>query len=227
MERDREPDQNGAAMADLRMPDYDALTASTITLFDLGAGLSIARLHQISDAMVREMRAIVRQARDADVVFVPVDAAAHDDAAQPEERTLAWTLAHVVAHATATAEESAALASSLARGILPAGRSRYEEDWHKLRSTRQVLGRLEESQRLCHNFLGAWPANPHLDVFLTHDYFGAINAPAQFMLGPWHEHVHLDQLREIVRQARAARRAKSWIGRMFPAAQPVVASIQP
>lgn len=196
------------------MLDFAAVTARQVTLSELSAGLNPVRLHQLTDGMLDTTRAIVRSARDADVVFVPVDVAAHDEGAPPEERNLAWTLAHVVAHATASAEESAALASSMARGILPDSRSRFEVDWHVLHRTEQLLRRLEESRRICHSFLNTWPAEPHLDLVLTDAYLGSINAVARFVLGLWHYDAHLAQLREIMRQARLARQPK-WVGRLL------------
>lgn len=203
-------------MVDRHTLDYEAVAAGGMTLSDLSAGLLPARLHQLTDEMLNTMRAIVRRVRDADVVFVPADAAAHDAAALPEERNIAWTLGHVVAHATASAEESAALASSMARGILTEERSRFEVDWHTLSRTEQLLRRLDESQRMCHSFLNTWPTEPHLDLMVTHSYFGSINAVAQFVLGLWHEHAHLAQLREIARQAKAARQPK-WVGLLLAA----------
>lgn len=201
-------------MADQRMLDYAAVTESRLTLSELSAGLTPDRLHQLTDEMLNTIRAIVRRARDADVIFVPVDVAAHDAAALPEERYVAWTLAHVVAHVTASAEESAAISSSMSRGILTEERSRFEVDWHTVNRTEQLLRRLEESRRMRHSFLNTWPTEPHLDLVLTDGYFGSINAVARFVLGLWHEDAHLAQLREIVRQAKLARRPK-WVGRLL------------
>jgi hypothetical protein len=208
-------------MYDRRMLDFAPVLARTTTLAELSAGLTRARLHQLTDGMIDTMRAIVRHARDVDVGFVPEDLAAHDEAGRPDEEHMAWTLGHVIAHTTASAEESAAHAAVLARGVLPEGRSRYEVDWRALTRTAQLVQRLEESRRMRHAYLMAWPERPHLDLFDAKSFLGPINAIATLVLGLWHDDEHLGQLRAIVRQARAARWAQSWMGRRFPAAKPV------
>lgn len=156
--------------------------------------------------MIDEMQQIIIDAVDADVAFTPVDPNANDPFGKPEEASLAWTLGHVVVHATASSEESAALALVLARGLPVEGRSRYEVPWESVTSIAQVRQRLEESRRMRQAMLNAWPDEPHLDV--TYSPFpraGQLNAVGRFILGLYHDADHLDQLREIVRQASAAR----------------------
>jgi hypothetical protein len=52
-------------MYDRRMLDFAPVLARTTTLAELSAGLTRARLHQLTDGMIDTMRAIVRQARAA------------------------------------------------------------------------------------------------------------------------------------------------------------------
>lgn len=119
---------------------------------------------------------------------------------------MAWTLGHVVVHATASSEEAAALAADLARGVEPIGRSRYEVDWQTVHTVAQLRQRFAESRRIRQAYLAAWPDAPHLDVTYTPiPSLGPMNATSRFMLGLLHDDSHLEQLREIMRQARAAR----------------------
>jgi hypothetical protein len=191
------------------MLDFRPVYAGTTTLARMAASLSAARLHAATDEMIDAMRAIVADATDADVVFTPIDpdAPGADGASGARER--GWTLGRVIVHTTATSEASAALAASLARGLPPEGSARYEVDWRTVTRAKQVLGRLEESRRMRHAFLDAWPDRPHLEVTLPTALSrlgGSLDAPTQFVLGLFHDDAHLGQLREIMRQARAARR---------------------
>ena len=54
--------------------------------------------------------------------------------------------------------------------------------------------------------LDTWPASPHLDnTYSPYDGVPPINAIDRFIRGFSHDDAHLDQLADIVRQARAAR----------------------
>ncbi len=156
---------------------------------------------QIFDAV----DSIVAEATDADVVFVPVDPAAHDAAAAPgADADIAWTLGHVVVHLTAGLEEMAARGATLARGVQAEGRSRYETPWETVTTARQVRDRLKESRRMCLAFRDAWPDEPHLDLTVTPiPPFGPLDAVRMTLVGVFHADGHLDQLREIIRQARS------------------------
>jgi hypothetical protein len=190
------------------MLDYSGVAKGDQTLADLAQDLTAADLHALSDEMIDTIQEIIADATDADVVFVPEDPNANDPGAAPEEVHIAWTLAHVIVHTTAGSEEAAAIASSLARGVPFEGRSRYETHWTTVKTIEQVRQRLEESRRMRHGFINAWPDQPHLDVTVTPiPRFGPMNAVARFLLGLFHEDSHLEQLREIMRQARAARAA--------------------
>jgi hypothetical protein len=181
-----------------------------MTMMQLAEGLTVGDLHALTDEMLDAVVALLADADDADVTFVPVDPKAEDNAAAtPEELNMPWTLGHVVVHITASAEEAAFSACELARGVPYHGRSRYETHWSTIRTVEQCRRRLEESRRMRHALLNAWPDPPHLDVFYTpssHDP-APRNAAARFLGGLSHDDSHLSQFADILRQARAARAA--------------------
>jgi hypothetical protein len=192
------------------MLDFASVRNKTKTLKEITDGLTVADLHALTDEMVDIQLAMLDGLVDADVTFTPVDPQANDTfAATPEERHIAWTLGHVIVHTTASSEESAALAANLARGVDVKGRSRSEVPWQAVTQIAQLRQRLDESRRMRHAFLHAWPDTPHLDFTYTPDYAGAqpLNAVRRFVSGLSHDSSHLDQLREIIRQAKTARRA--------------------
>jgi hypothetical protein len=188
------------------MLDFSGVKSGSQSLADIGASLTHRDLYHLTDEMIDTMQDIVANAVDADVVFVPQDPDANDTFGNPEDKDLAWTLGHVIVHVTASAEESAALALTLARGIAVEGRSRYETPWESVTTIDQVRQRLEESRRMCKSMLDAWPNEPHLDItYAPFPRIGQINAITRFILGLYHDTDHLSQLREIMRQAQAAR----------------------
>jgi len=184
------------------MLDFDLVRQGKQTLADLARELSRDDLHKLTDEIIDTVLAIIEDASAADVVFVPEDPAANDAFGAAEEASMPWTLGHVIVHATASSEEAAALSSLLARGIEVEGRSRYETDWRTVRKVAQVRQRLEESRHMRHAFLDTWPSEAHLEVVYTgFASFGPMNAIARFLFGLLHEDGHLEQLREIMRQA--------------------------
>lgn len=187
------------------MLDFSSLKNHTKSFAELVEGLTKADLYQLTDEMIDTMQEIIADAVDADVVFVPDDPNANDTFGKPEEADLAWTLGHVIVHVTASSEESAALALVLARGLPVEGRSRYEVYWETVTTIAQARQRLEESRRMRKAMLDAWPDEPHLEVtYAPFARLGAINAIGRFILGLSHDTDHLGQLREIMRQSRAA-----------------------
>src|SRR6185437_10031048 len=171
------------------MLDFDGVRQGKQALADLTGDLSKADLHRLSDEMIDTVLGIIEGATAADVVFVPEDPAANDTFGNSEEANLAWTLGHVIVHATASSEEAAALSAVLARGIEIEGRSRYETDWQTVHSVAQLRQRLEESRRMRHAFLDAWPSEPHLDVVYVYSglaNLGPMNAYGRFLLGLMH-----------------------------------------
>ncbi len=186
------------------MLDFTVVRNHTMSMTDLAQSLKKADLYTATDEMIDTMLTIVASATDADVVFVPQDPQANDTFGDPAERELAWTLGHVVVHATASSEESAALALILARGLEVEGRSRYETPWRSVTSIVQVRHRLEESRRMRKAMLDAWPDEPHLDViYKPYAQLSPLNAISRFIMGLLHDDSHVEQLREIMRQAHA------------------------
>jgi hypothetical protein len=189
------------------MLNFQAFHDKQITYSELVAGLTRDDLSGLTNEMIDTTLALIAGCTDADVTVVPVDPQAHDPyAATPEEAHMAWTLGHVIVHNTASSEESAAVAAELARGVAYHGRSRYEVPWTQMRTIAGCRQRLEESRRMRLASLGMWPDAAHLD----NQYQGwpdgpMVNAVGRFVLGLMHEESHLAQIREIVRQAQAAR----------------------
>jgi hypothetical protein len=186
--------------------DFTPVKNKTVTFSDLVRDLTVTDLRNLTNEMIDTMLSIVADATDKDVVFVPQDLEANDPFGIPEEKNLVWTLGHVAVHTTASSEESAALALTLARGLTPDGRSRYEVPWRSVHNIDQVRHRFEESRRMRLAMLEAWPDEPHLEVTYTSSpRFGPYNAISRFIMGLYHDDDHLGQLREIMRQVREAR----------------------
>ncbi len=176
---------------------------------DLAAGLTVEDLRRLTNEMVDTMLALIADATDEDVVFVPVDPHAEDTfATDPTEANMPWTLGHVIVHTTASAEEAAFLAVELARGVAHHGRSRSEIPWQSVTTVAQCRHRLEESRRMRLASLDMWPDQPYLDNYYQRTPESRkINAVAYFLFGLSHDDSHLQQIGEIMRQARAARTA--------------------
>lgn len=188
------------------MLDFSPVRRGEQLIADVVADLTLNDLRILTDEMIDTILEIVADATDADVVFQPHDPHADDAGAPEDQRHMAWTLAHVIAHTTAGSEEAAAVASSLARGVPFEGRSRHETPWQTIETLEQLHARLAESLRMRQSFLSTWPDEPNLELQVTPvPRFGPMNAVARYMLGLFHEETHLEQLREIMRQARAAR----------------------
>ena len=153
-------------------------------------------LYIYTEEIYNEIAAIIANANDAAVTFVPRDPAAEGGDEQ------GWTLGHVIAHLTATSEEAASAAAMMARGVNLEQRLRYEVPWETITSAEQVRERVQESHRMSRALLGAWPDAPHLEVELTFiPQLGPMNAIGRYVLGLFHAQSHLEQLREIMRQA--------------------------
>lgn len=188
------------------MLDFTLVKNRTMTFSDMARDLTPADLRNLTNEMIDTMLSIVADATDEDVVFIPQDPNADDPYGIPEEKDLVWTLGHVAVHTTASAEESAALALTLARGLAPEGRSRYEVPWRTVQTIAQVRHRFEESRRMRLLMLDAWPDEPHLEVtYSISPRFGPFNATARFLMGLYHDDDHIGQLKEIMRQVREAR----------------------
>ena len=182
-------------------PDFAAILTGQNTYADTVAAYDRNNLIELTQEYYAEINGIISGATDAAIVAVPFDPGLKDQS----EGEGAWTIGHIIAHLTATTEESAALASALARGAEFADdlRLRAEVAWETLQTAEQINARLAESQRMCLAFLETWPDAPDLARTATLiPQFGPMNAVGRYMLGLFHANMHLDQLREIMRQMR-------------------------
>ncbi len=190
------------------MFDFTPVIEKKARLSELTTNLTVEDLRQYTNEMIDEMLHRIAACTDADVTFAPIDPQANDTHAATEaEVHLAWTLGHIVVHVTASAEESAFLAAELARGVTFHGRSRCEVPWATVTSIAQFRDRLEESRRLRLASLEMWPNPPHLaNAYEVPGWpLGPINCVTRFMLGLSHDNAHLDQIKDVVQQSRAAR----------------------
>lgn len=187
--------------------DFSRVRAREVKLADLVADLSVDDLARATDGSIARIEEILATATDADVVFVPEDPAADDPAAaDPAERDLAWNLGHLVAHVTASAEESAALAQELARGVPFHGRSRWEVPWRTVTTIDQCRRRLADSRRMRLASLQMWPSSPPSEADPDPATPTWQQARERFARGLSHEDAHVDQIRNVVKQAEAASR---------------------
>ncbi len=189
------------------MLDFAAVSRGEKTIADLSVGLTVADLRDLTNEMVDHQLAQIADTTDADVVFTPSDPGAEDTfAASDAERNIAWNLGHLIVHVTASSEEGAFLAAEMARGIVREGRSRSEIPWESVTTIAQCRHRLEESRRMRLASLDMWPDAPYLDVTVPgRPNTPPINAIGRFLRGLSHDSNHLDQIDEVVRQAKSAR----------------------
>ena len=190
------------------MLDFARVRAKECTIQELSQGLTRDDLRRVTDEMIESELDLIAACTDADVVFVPEDPEADDSyATAPEEAKIAWTLGHVIVHVTASSEETAFVAAEMARGVPQReGRSRAEVPWQSVTTIAQCRRRLEESRRMRLATLDVWPDEPHLDNLFRWRPDGPGYDPiARFLQGLNHEHSHLAQIAEIVRQAKVAR----------------------
>ena len=189
------------------MLDFYAVREGQISISELVEGLTRQDLADLTHEMINAMLDQIEDCADADVTFEAVDPEAHDPyASDPADEDLAWNLGHVIVHVTASAEESAFLAAELARGVENHGRSRYEVPWQTMTSMAGCQQRLEESCRMRVGSLEMWPDPAFLDNgYRPWEGAPEINAVGRFVLGLMHDDSHLEQLGEIVQQAKEAR----------------------
>jgi hypothetical protein len=193
------------------MIDFDPVRADVNAIARLTDGLSADDLRDLTNEMIDHMLELVEGCGDEDVIFVPDDPDAYDEWAATElEVDISWTLGHVIVHVTASAEEAAFLAAELARGVKwRGGRSRSEVAWQQMTTMDQVRHRLEESRRMRLASLDMWPDVPYLNNVRRRTRDLSLNAVSQFLLGLKHDDDHLDQIADIVRQAREAKTPSS------------------
>ncbi|MBL8131512.1 MAG: DinB family protein [Anaerolineae bacterium] len=196
------------------LPDFSPVISGemTLTQWVTREGITTAtHLRRLTESVLDEIDAILGEADDAGVAFIPEDPHADDPHAPEGEQHQGWSLAHLVLHVTASAEEWAAVSSILARGIPYARepRLRYEPDWHSFTTRAQVDQRLAESRRMRLAYLDAWPDAPllHVQREMSENFtkkHGPMNAVTAYLFGLRHEVGHLEQMREAARQMRAA-----------------------
>ena len=191
------------------MLDFTPVRDKEMTYAELVAGLTVADLRDLTNEMIDYQLNLLADCTDADVVFVPNDPEADDPYAADEvDKDLAWTLGHLVVHVTASSEEGAALAAEMARGVVRDGRSRSEVPWETVKTIEQCRQRLEESRRMRLASLEMWPDEPYLDNKVTPwAAIGEIDAIGRFVLGLGHDQGHLEQIKNVIAQAKAARGA--------------------
>ncbi len=190
------------------MLDFRPVRERTVTLNQLVDSLTKDDLRRYTHQTVGYILALIADCVDQDVTFVPLDPDANDKfAANSSEVSLSWTLGHVIVHTTASSEEAAFIAAELARGVPYRGaRSRYEVPWQSVTTIAQCRARLEESRRIRLASLDLWPDPPHLDNTYANERFPEpINAMVRFAFGLQHDDSHLEQIKKIVQQAKAAR----------------------
>ncbi len=190
------------------MIDFDALRKKEKTLAEICRGLAADDLRDLTNEMVDRQLALIAGCTDEDVVFEPQDPEAHDPYAEdPRDEDLAWNLGHLIVHVTASSEEAAFLAAEMARGVpYQQRRSRSEVHWTTMRTIEGCRQRLEESRRMRLATLDIWPDPPHLDNTYVSPYSGEhIDPVMRFALGLRHDHGHLAQIEEVVRQGKSAR----------------------
>ncbi|MDX1616951.1 MAG: DinB family protein [Candidatus Promineifilaceae bacterium] len=187
----------------VRIVALEQLENGEKTLNELAVGLNPDHLRGLTNEMIDGILALIQGQDDRVVTHVPQDPDAYDPVAErPEEVGMAWTLGHVIVHTTASAEETAALAAELARGVNERrGRSRSEVPWTQMTTLSHCVARLEESRRMRLASLDMWPDDPYLENRRELWNGEMVNAVGQFLSGLWHEHSHLNQITEIIRQA--------------------------
>lgn len=192
--------------------DFTPVREGSLKLLDFAQRFTFHDLRLAVNAYIDATLDLLADCDDAMLTFEPHDPEAHDPFAPEADQHIGWNLAHLVLHVTASLEEGAAFCSILGRGVPIGGRLRYEPDWRTFTRRDQVIGRLEESRRMCLAYLDTLPEPPHLDVFreMPEQYvvfFGQLNAPANLLLGLLHWDDHMAQMREAKAQAYAALKA--------------------
>ena len=178
--------------------------------------LTPSDLRRLTNTLIADVLHMLRHCKDSDVTFEPVDPQANDPAAaRADEAGIAWTLGHIIVHMTASSEESAALAAELARGVEYHGRSRSETPWQTMKTVAQCRARLEESRRMRLASLQMWPDTPYLvNTYTPREGARPVGPIARFLSGLRHDASHLNQLQDVIGQARTARLQRTFLGRV-------------
>ena len=187
------------------MLDFQSVREKKVTVQDLVKGLTGDDLRRELNEMYNDIEHRIVNATDADIVFQPVDPNAKDPFAKEGEAELAWTLGHVIVHLTASMEEAASISQELARGVEFHGRSRWEVPFREVKTIAFCRARLAESRRMCLAALDMWPDAPHMDNTYVMMPGALPHTPvSRFAGGLKHASDHLEQISEIMRQAKEA-----------------------
>ena len=185
------------------MLDFQPVREKKIALQELVKGFTKLGLQNELNEMYDEVERLIADCNDAHVSFQPVDEKADDPYAIKGEESISWTLGHVIVHLTASMEESASLASELARGVTFHGRSRWEVPWREVTTIESCRARMAESRRMCLASLEMWPDPPHMEnTYIVVEGALPHTCISRFASGLKHASDHLDQIAEIVRQAK-------------------------
>ena len=185
------------------MLDFQPVREKKIALQELVKGLTKLDLQHELNEMYDEVERLIAGCTDEHVSFQPVDEKADDPYAVKGEESISWTLGHVIVHFTASMEESASLASELARGVTFHGRSRWEVPWREATTIEFCRARMKESRRMCLASLEMWPDPPHMEnTYVAVEGALPHTCISRFASGLKHASDHLDQIAEIVRQAK-------------------------
>jgi hypothetical protein len=185
------------------MLDFQSVREKKKTVQDLAKDLTKEDLRRELNELYDDVLRRIANATDADVVFQPVDPNAKDPYAEEGEGELAWSLGHVIVHLTASMEESASLSQELARGVEFHGRSRWEVPFREAKTIAFCRARMEESRRMCMAALDMWPDHPHMDnTYIPAPGLLPHTPVSRFASGLKHASDHLEQISEIMRQAK-------------------------
>jgi len=186
------------------MIDFSPIVEQKMNWTRFSAQFSKQDLTDQTNQLTDYILELIAVATDADVAFDPDDPDAYDPYAEnPDELRIGWNLGHIIAHLTASNEESAFLAAELARGVeIEYRRSRWEVSWQEVTTIEQCRQRLEESRRMLLASLEMWPDTPHLNNYYITPKGLKITPMVRFLLGQNHAASHLDQIAEVLRQAK-------------------------
>ncbi|MCP4167548.1 MAG: DinB family protein [Chloroflexi bacterium] len=188
------------------MIDFGPVKRREVRLADFAKAQNINRddLIRASEEMIDTLLQLIENLEQGDLLYIPNDPEAEDPYAENEEEVyVSWSIGHIIAHVTASSEECCAQGATLARGVEPCGRNRYEMPWESIRTLEDARQRLEESRRIRLAYLNAWPDQPHFETTFT-PYKGPQNCVTRVLAGLFHEDGHLDQIRDAIKQAQTA-----------------------
>jgi hypothetical protein len=192
------------------MLDFTAVHERKVTMDEFTRKLSRDDLRDLTTESIDSLLKVLDGCTDDEIVFVPDDPDAHDQyAADPGDRSLAWTIGHMVVHACASGEEYAFIGAELARGVEYHGRSRIEVPWQLVTTVERCREKLRESLRMRLATLEVWPDSPDLgNGYQPWRETDWVNCVGIFAWGVAHDQEHRTWI-EGIREQYAQRRAVS------------------